>query len=137
MIVVPLGIFCFVLMLLCLIGLIIAGVHLVRTGRLQPDRGARVDRMRLLTMATITFGLAAARTQFLSTSRPFLIISILLVLCGIVVLALLTRLIRAYRSEQAPPADSTLPDVATLQSRISPLSMERTNDDSRRKSGKP
>ena len=75
--------------------------------------------MRLLSVLTAAMGLALARTQFLSTSRPFLALSIALIPCGLIAVWLMMRLIGAYRQERTRPADPTLPDVETLQSRIS------------------
>ncbi len=135
MIVVPFAIFCTALLALCLV-LLGAGIgRLVRTPRAHADRAARWDTVRLLGVVSGSLTLAALRTQFLSDSRPFLILSAALIPCGIAALWLMVRLIGAYRRDKERPADQTLPDLDTLQSRISPLSMERNHDDSRRNPG--
>jgi hypothetical protein len=97
----------------------IAAARFVRTPALHPDQTARLDTVRLLSVLTAAMGLALARTQFLSTSRPFLVLSLTLVPCGLIAIWLMVRLIGAYRRERTRPTDPTLPDVETLQSRIS------------------
>lgn len=132
MIVVPFAIFCLVLMTLCLLLFCVAIGRFARTPRLHPDRPARADMARLTVIAMVILGLALARSQFISTSRPFQLLSVALLPCGLAAIWLTTRLIGTYRRGGAIPADTSLPDVKAVQSRISPLSMERTNDDSRR-----
>lgn len=132
MIAVPLATFCLVLMLFCIVLLCVAIGRLLRTPPAHPDRAARRDTVLLLLVITGAMGLALARTQFLSTSRAFLILSIALIPFGIAAFRLVVRLIGAYRRQKDRKPDEPLPDLEVLQSRISPLSMERNNDDSRR-----
>jgi predicted Na+-dependent transporter len=119
LIAVPLAIFCSVLILLCLLLLCVAIGRLLRTPRTHPDRGARLDTVRLLGVLSAALGLALARTQFLSTSPPFLILSVALVPFGMIAFWLMVRLVNTYRHQNERPSDSNLPDVETLQSRIS------------------
>jgi hypothetical protein len=135
LIAVPFAIICGALTLLSIVLLLGAIVRLARTPRSHPDRGARWNTARLLAIVSVALGLSVIRTQFLSTSRPFLILSVALVPFGIAALWLTVQLVRTYRSEKERPSDQTLPDLEAVQSRISPPSMERNNDDSRRNTG--
>ena len=119
MIVVPLARFCIVLILLCIVLLCVAIRRLVRTPRKHPERMARIDTVRLFLVVLGALGIALARTQFLSTSRLFLILSVALMPFGLSAFWLMFRLVGAYRRDKAAPRDTTLPDVQTLQSRIS------------------
>ncbi len=132
MIAVPLATFCIVLLMLVVVLLCVSVGRLLRTPKSHPDRAARRDTVRLLFVLCGALGLAALRTQYLSSSRPFLILTVGLVPLGMVACWLMVRLIGAYRHQNAAPLDQTLPDLESVQSRISPLSMERNNDDSRR-----
>lgn len=119
MIVVPLARFCIILILLCLVLLCVASGRLMRTPRKHPERRARIDTVRLFVVVLGALGIALARTQFLSTSPLFLILSVALMPFGLSAFWLMFRLIGAYRRDKAGPRDTTLPDVEALQSRIS------------------
>ena len=100
----------------------VAAVRLKRTPSAHPDLGARRDMARLLGVVAGGLGMSVARTQFLPTSLPFIALSVLLLLPGVLALWLIVRLLHQYRRERVVPADPTLPDVETLQSRFSPPS---------------
>ena len=118
MIVVPLARFCIALILVCVVLLCVAIGRLVRTPRKHPERRARFDTMRLFLVLLAALGLALARTQFLSYSRPFLLLSVALLPFGLSAFWLMFRLIAAYRQDRGVSQDTTLPDVQALQSRI-------------------
>ncbi|MCW3101019.1 MAG: hypothetical protein JWL77_6637 [Chthonomonadaceae bacterium] len=120
MIAVPLATFCIVLLLLCIVLLCAAIGRLLRTPPTHPDRGARRDTVLLLIVLSSAMALALIRTQFMSTTRLFLALSVALVPLGLMAFWLMVRLIGVYRREKERPVDSTLPDIETLQSRISP-----------------
>jgi hypothetical protein len=117
---VPFAIFCLVLMILCALLLCAGGVRLHRTPRGHLERAVRRDTVRLLALVTVSMGLATARTQFLSTSLPFLVLSAALILLGVVAVWLMGGLTRAYRRDKTQTPDPVLPDIETLQSRITP-----------------
>ena len=125
MIAFPFAIFCLALLALCAALLCAAAVRYSRTPPDHPDRGARRDTVRLLALVSVSLGLAAARTQFLSTSLPFLALSVTLVLLGIAAIGLAVRLAGAYRHDRNRPPDPGLPDVKTLRSRFSSPPEER------------
>ena len=135
MIAVPLATFCIVLLLIVVVLLCVSVGRLLRTPRAHPDRAARRDIVRLFSVLSGALGLAAVRTQYLSSSRPFLLLTVGLVPLGLVAFWLMVRLTGAYRHQNEQPLDQILPDLESVQSRISPPSMERNNDDSRRNSG--
>jgi uncharacterized membrane protein HdeD (DUF308 family) len=120
LIAVPLATFCIVLLLLCIVLLCAAIGRLLRTPPVHPDRGARRDTVLLLSVLTGAMGLALIRTQFMSTTRLFVVLSVALVPFGLIAFWLMVRLVGVYRREKERPADPTLPDIETLQSRISP-----------------
>jgi predicted membrane channel-forming protein YqfA (hemolysin III family) len=109
-----------VLLLLCIVLLCAAVGRLLRTSPAHPDRGARRDTVLLLSVLSGAMGLALVRTQFMSTTRLFLALSVALVPLGLIAFWLMVRLVGVYRHEKERPADSTLPDIETIQSRISP-----------------
>ena len=117
---VPLAIFCLMLMILCTLLLFAGAVRLYRTPRDHAEHAVRRDTVRLLALVTVSMGIATARTQFLSTSLPFLVLSAVLILLGIAALWLMGGLARAYRRGKMQTPDPVLPDIETLQSRITP-----------------
>lgn len=117
MIAVQFATFVCVLILLCM-----AVVRLKRTPHAHPDLSARRDTARLTGALTASLGLSLIQSRFLPGSIGALLLSIAAIPFGIAALWLLVRLITAYRREKAHPTDKDLPDISTLQSRISPPS---------------
>ncbi len=130
MIAVQFATFCVVVVLLC-----VTAVRLRGTPQTHPDLAARWDTVRLMGVLAVGLGLSVVRTQFLPTSIAFILLSVALVPAGAAALWLIVRLTRAYRNESAPPADPGLPDVKTLQARISPFPDGMDNDDHHRNPG--
>ena len=130
MIAVPLAAFCIVLILLC-----VAAVRLRGTPRNHADLAARRDMVRLLGLLAVGLGLSIVRALVLPTLIAVILFSVALVPVGIATIWLMMRLIGDYRRQRARLPDPALPDIETLQSRISPPSNGTNHDDHRRNSG--
>jgi hypothetical protein len=130
MIAVQFATFCVVVVLLC-----VTAVRLRGTPHTHPDLAARRDTVRLMGVLAVGLGLSVVRTQFLPTSIAFILLSVALVPAGAAALWLIVRLIGAYRHESVRLTDPALPDVKTLQARISPSADGTDNDDHHRNPG--
>ncbi len=100
--------------------LLLAGLRLKKTPASHSDYQARRNTVRLLGVLVGGLGLSVLRTQFVPVSWEFVTLSILLVPIGILALGLIWRLFVAYRLSRVLPPDNSLPDITTLQTRITP-----------------